>query len=221
MYGAQTFSRALLADQSGRTSDAKEVNYTACIAWMDKFMKIVDHYNDDWLNRPDLRVENQTPFYMPIAPSGAGKSTYLTKLKQQHPDLVVFSLDALRHEFYDPVDYAKAYQGSVDDKSFEARANARFFAMVKEHKPMYIDNTNLSAKRRKFYLQTAKKHAYQTTAVLMPVALNVLLERQHSRKDKTVPEAAVKQQYKSLQTPLKGEFNNIVFSDHNLKRPGA
>lgn len=218
-WGAETISRAFLADQSGRLSDAKEVNYAACVTWMDKFMKIVEDIRNepDWLDRSD---EAWKPtLYMPIAPSGAGKSTYFKTLPK---DTVTYSLDALRHEFYDADDYTKAYEGSVNDKSFEARATARFHALLKlGPRHLYIDNTNLSAKRRKFYLTAARKLGYKTVAVLMPVSLNVLLERQKTRTDKTVPDAAVKQQYKSLQVPLKGEFDEIVVSDHNLVKPNA
>lgn len=215
-YSADTFKRALLADQSGRLSDAKEKNYGECVDWMNDFMNIVEQERQEELKRV-MDIEEKPMFYMPIAPSGAGKSTFLNKLKQQEPELVVFSLDALRHEFYDATDYQKAYEGSVNDKSFESRANARFHQLIKLGKPMYIDNTNLSAKRRRFYVDTARKYNFSPIAVLMPCPLKTLLERQQTRGDKCVPDSAVKQQYKSLQHPLKGEFDGVVVLDHNMK----
>lgn len=154
--------------------------------------------------------------WIPVGPSGCGKSTYLAKLCETIPDINVFSLDALRHEWYDADDYVKAYQGSVDDKSFEAKANARFHAQVKERRSMYIDNTNLSARRRKMYLEGARKNGYKTVAVLMPISLDLLLKRRTSRGDKSVPESAVRQHYNALQSPMVGEFHEIIVSDHNL-----
>lgn len=211
-YGKQQFKHALLADQKGRTSDNKAENYAKCELWMDQFMTLDEYDPDGW-----IRQTFPLNLYMPIAPSGAGKSTYLAKLRETEPDLLVFSLDALRHEFYDLNDYAKAYEGSVKDKSFEARANARFHAMLKEHKSIYVDNTNLSAKRRKFYLEAARKYGMRAVAILMPVSLSVVIERQTNRGDKCVPKDAVIRQYNSLQVPQLGEFDSIVVSDHNLE----
>lgn len=216
-YNATVFCRALMADQRGRLSDDRPTNLARCEAWMMNFLQIT---MDEAQNETErvMNIEERIPFFVPIAPSGAGKSTYLAELKKNYPNLIVFSLDALRHEFYDATDYAKAYEGSVKDKSFEARANARFHELVKKGQAMYIDNTNLSAKRRKFYLDAARKYNFETVAVLMPVTLNTLLERQKTRGDKCVPDSAVKQQYKSLQSPLKGEFDLIVVRPDNIKQ---
>lgn len=212
-YGKHQFRNALLADQKGRTSDNKDVNYAKCEEWMEEFMQLDTTDPDQW-----IYAVSPKRLIMPIAPSGAGKSTYLAKIKEAIPDIQVFSLDALRLEFYDPNNYAKAYQGSVDDKNFETRANARYHEMLKEGTSIYVDNTNLSAKRRKFYLQASRKYGYSTTAVLMPVGLDVVLERQKTRGDKTVPKEAVIRQYKSLQVPQIGEFDFICVSDHNLTK---
>lgn len=166
-------------------------------------------------------IDNTTfvpTMWIPVGPSGCGKSTFLKKLMETSPDINVFSLDSLRHEWYDAVDYSKAYQGSIDDKAFEAKANARFHAQIKEHRSMYIDNTNLSAKRRKMYLEGAQKNGYKTVAILMPISLELLLKRRTDRSDKTIPESAVRQHYNSLQAPMLGEFHEIIVSNHNLRK---
>lgn len=218
--GATVFADALLADQVGRLSDDKDVNVQRSRDWIERFNKVVTSVTLPVLN------ESMPTVFMPIAPSGAGKSTFLKHLKESKGEdfkIDVFSLDLLRHEFYHATDYKLAYEGSVNDKSFEARANARFHAMIKKAAEngtnLYIDNTNLSAKRRKWYLTIAKKHSFNTTAVVMPVALDTLLARQKTRGDKVVPEAAVRQQYKSLQSPNLGEFDSIIVSEHNMKKP--
>lgn len=219
--GADIFTRALLADQFGRISDDQEAKVERANKWVGEFMELVDRAVLPLVPGPTRTA------YFPIAPSGAGKSTYLKKLEAEAAEhgrtIEVFSLDRLRHEFYDADDYAKAFEKSVADKSFEARANARFHEIVKKAATsdsidLYIDNTNLSAKRRKWYLDVVRKQGFATTAVMMPVSLNVLLERQKTRGDKTVPDAAVKQQYKSLQSPMLGEFDLIVVSEHNMKK---
>jgi predicted kinase len=212
--GAEVFVRHLLADQYGRIADDQPAKQAMADKWATEFLELAMEVKS-YRNEPVLG-DNAPVFYMPVAPSGAGKSTYLAKLREKHPDINVFSLDALRHEWYDADDYSKAYQGSVDDKTFEARANARFHTQVKERRTMYIDNTNLSARRRKMYVETARKNGYRTIAVLMPISLDVLLERRTKRGDKTIPESAVRQHYNALQAPMIGEFHEIVVSNHNL-----
>lgn len=69
-------------------------------------------------NRPTLHV--------PVAPSGAGKTTLLRRLQAKNPDIQVFSLDLLRHEWYDPKDYTAAWKASSEDKEFANKANQRF-----------------------------------------------------------------------------------------------
>jgi len=218
LYGHDVYTRSLLADQYGRTSDDWDINTARSDKWVEDFNVIVE-------NLSPRSVNLQAPHAVfPIAPSGAGKSTYLKQLrdkaKEAGVEVVVFSLDLLRHEFYHPTDYNKAFQGSVEDKSFESRANARFHAMAKQaaedNAILYVDNTNLSAKRRGWYLRVLKKHGFFTEAVLMPIKLQTLIDRQKTRGDKVVPEAAVRQQYKSLQMPLIGEFDKITTSNHNM-----
>jgi predicted kinase len=216
--GAEVFARHLLADQYGRFADDQPAKNKRADEWVAEFMELAMEVKTPRWNEVVL-PDDAPVMYIPVAPSGAGKSTYLAKLRETTPDINVFSLDALRHEWYDADDYVKAYQGSVDDKGFEARANARFHAQVKERRTMYIDNTNLSARRRKMYLEGARKNGYKTVAVLLPISLEVLLKRRTARPDKTVPEAAVRQHYNALQAPLLGEFHEIIVSDHNLQAP--
>jgi len=156
-------------------------------------------------------LENAQPtLFVPISPSGGGKSTLYQKLKTQNPDLLVFSLDILRHEFYDPSDYAAAWRASNEDPQFKQRANDRFLELIKTGKDIYVDNTSLTPKRRRFYLNAARQHGYKTIAYVFDVDLPTLIARQKTRSDKSVPEEAVRQQYKSLVGPQAGEFDQVV-----------
>jgi len=148
--------------------------------------------------------------FVPTAPSGAGKSTLFRKLKETRPNMRAFSLDTLRHEFYDANDYRKAWEASVADKEFRNKANARFLEMIAENTgDIYVDNTNLTPRSRKFYLEVAKKHGYKTVAISIPVELDVLIARQSTRKDKYVPEHAVRQQFNSLIDARDEEFDEV------------
>lgn len=216
--GAALFCRHLLADQYGRLSDDQDSKIKRADEWVAEFLELAAAVVERQAKMSNTNTTLIPTMWIPVGPSGCGKSTFLKKLMETIPDINVFSLDALRHEWYDADDYAKAYQGSVDDKGFEARANARFHAQVKERRNMYIDNTNLSAKRRKMYLEGARKNGYKTVAVLMPISLDVLLKRRTARPDKTIPESAVRQHYNALQAPMLGEFHEIIVSDHNLTK---
>ena len=154
---------------------------------------------------------------MPIGPSGAGKSTLFAALKKAHPSLEAFSLDSLRHEWYHPTDYAEAFRLSTQDRGFQTKANARFVEMIEKKQHLYIDNTNLTPKRRKYYLDLAHKYGYTTIALILNTPLETLIERQTTRGDKNVPAAAVRQQYSSMVLPGKGEFNRVIMCHDQAK----
>ncbi len=202
------FTRVLFADQYGRISDDAETKHASVREWVAEFANLV--YSVD----VSKDVDADAPvLYMPIAASGSGKSTFRASLG----DVNTFSLDDLRHEFYDATDYAKAFQRSVEDKSFDSRANARFHAVVKQKKDLYVDNTNCSAKRRRWYLDIARKHGYTLVAVLFPISIDEVVRRQTTRTDKTVPAHAVQRQYMSLQLPCYGEFDRVLIRSDNMK----
>lgn len=207
-FNIDVYTRTLLADQFGRIADDQEKKNADALKWVEEFVAFAAtiDYNQE-LGVPLLMSK---VMFIPIGASGSGKSTAYKKLVEEHGSVASYSLDALRHEWYDAVDYTKAYEGSVADSKFEQKTKDRFNQMMKEgHSYMYIDNTNLSAKRRKFYLDAAKQYGYNTVAVLLPIDMKTLTQRQMTRKDKYVPDAAVRQQYFSLQMPLFGEFDHI------------
>lgn len=156
-------------------------------------------------------LTQQKTLHVPIAPSGAGKTTLYNKLKQQHPNLESFSLDLLRHEFYDADDYANAFKMSTEDSEFRNRANQRFVEMLKTGQDIYVDNTNLTPKTRRFYLQQAKRAGYTTIAYVFDVPVEELIARQTTRPDKNVPEDAVRRQHASMKHPETGEFDEVQY----------
>lgn len=158
-----------------------------------------------------MEIKDTRPqLIMPIGPSGSGKTTLFQKLKAKNPNLEIFSLDLLRHEFYDPDDYARAWKMSVEDKTFLQRANERFLELLKRRKDLYIDNTNLTPRSRRFYLEQAKKMGYKTIAYVFDVDLDTLIARQTTRSDKNVPAEAVKQQFSVMKRPEENEFDEII-----------
>jgi predicted kinase len=197
------FQNHLTADTHGRIADDHKEKIAKVDQWIEEFemkMHVPVHM--------DPIIHNQKTLIMPIAPSGAGKSTLLKKLLKDHPNLHHYSWDALRLEWYD-ADYKKAYQMSVDDPHFNARYMKEFKTQVLAGKTIYIDNTNLSRKRRRPFIDDARKHGYNVIGYVFPIELETVIKRQKTRGDKDVPKDAVKNHYMTLQGPLLGEFDYI------------
>lgn len=202
-FSEPVFQNHLTADTHGRIADDHPDKIMAVDAWIEQFemkMHVPVHFE------PVARSEKT--LMMPIGPSGCGKSTLYKTLKKEYPNLHHYSWDALRLEWYSP-DYAKAYQMSVDDPHFNARYMKEFKTQVLAGKSIYIDNTNLSRKRRRPFIDDARKHGYNVIGFVFPIELETVLKRQRTRDDKEVPSDAVKNHYMSLQCPLLGEFDNI------------
>lgn len=158
--------------------------------------------------------------FMTIGSSGCGKSTYIKKLKNNFPEIRVYSWDDLRMEWYlseeerdinAAYSYRLAFERQCKDKQFNQRAQRHFIDMVKvkDNHHIVVDNTNLSQKRRRFFIDEARRHGYMVIALLFPVTMQLILDRQSTRKDKVVPTDVVKRQYMSIQLPSYGEFDEV------------
>ena len=155
--------------------------------------------------------------YIPIGASGTGKSSFLKKLREENPDIQSFSFDDLKMAWYDPTNYGRAWKLAQEDKKFDSKARDVFRQMIASGDDIYVDNTNLTTKRRSFYLQLAKKAGYKTVGIEMPVDVETIVARQKTRGDKNVKEEHVRDQFSRLQPPAKGEFDEVRVSNHNLE----
>jgi predicted kinase len=205
------YINVLKADTWGRISDDQEEKRAKVDAWCEEFLDLYRNINDFGVSA--LRDDLPTVFVM-IGASGTGKSTFFTNLSGDYEH---FSLDVLRHDWYDPDDYRVAFEKACKDKKFNSKANKVYTEMLATGNNVVIDNVNGSKKRRAHYLNMAKTKGYKTVAVLLPVALNTILARQHSREDKFVPDDAVTRQYMTLSMPSYGEFDDIYVVDSNLR----
>lgn len=203
LFTSPIFQDHLTADTHGRIADDHKDKIAKVDAWIVEFEKKM---HKPFFTRLD-GIAPEKVLILPIGPSGCGKSTLWKKLSKEH-ELQYYSWDALRLEWYDP-DYSKAYKMSADDPHFNARYMKVFNQMILSGKSIYVDNTNLSRKRRRPWVTAARKHGYSVIGYVFPVALETVIKRQKSRGDKDVPADAVHQHYMSLQCPLYGEFDRI------------
>lgn len=204
------FGDVLLADALGRIQDDRVDNIGQANDWVANMIEITERLSTD---REQSLTDDMPTLYMLIGPSGAGKSTWIAN---NVPTYEHHSLDALRHIWYDPDDYARAFSMSCDDSTFMSRAQAEFMRIIKSGNNVVIDNTSLSNKRRCFHITEARKRNYKVKAVLFPVSSSVAVNRQGTRGDKKVPIEAVVRQYMSMQYPSYGDYDEIVVCGDNL-----
>ena len=206
------FKNILLADTWGRISDDATEKRATVAAWCEDFSVLVDDVED--LSKHSRCFHGTPPIaYVLIGASGSGKSTFFSKLKGEYDH---FSLDSLRHEWYDKDDYKKAFKLACEDKKFMDKANSKYAEMTRTGNNIVLDNTNTSKKRRANYIRQARARGYWVVGVIFPIQLQTLLDRQKTRGDKMVPDDAVRRQYMTLGLPSYGEFDEIKVSDKNL-----
>lgn len=224
--GVEPFINMLIADASGRICDDDKISES--IKWCRRFMDLCAEVELQESISSLHEDESEKPIViMPIAPSGAGKSTLYHVLFTQHEGLVNFSWDDLRLEWYidaeealtkDPIEvYRLAYERQIQDKDFNQKANQSFINIVKQGFNIFVDNINLSKKRRRFFTEEARRHGYKLKAVLLPIDVDTVVNRQMIRPDKSVPNEAVRRHYYSLQLPSYGEFDEIDVYDANMR----
>lgn len=218
-YGL-TLPHVLMADTRGRIADDHADKIAASADWV---LNMINYDGVDPMDcTPTSPDDDQPILFMPIGTSGCGKSTYFDTTGA---GVEYFSWDKFRLDEYldgeehlmDPEDaYRIAFERSVEDKGFTQKANREFIELIKEGRDVYVDNTNLSKKRRNFFVTEARRRGYYTTAILFPIQFDALIARQISREDKFVPGDAVKRQYMSMQLPWYGEFDDVWVIDSNL-----
>lgn len=196
---AHIFPLVLLADQLGRTSDNHSKNIREVEEWIAEFNNTTPIVEIAAIDAPKL--------YMLIGPSGAGKSTFTRDILKQYPDTAYYSWDQLRLDWYgepgdDPaVVYNKAFDKSCEDKEFNEKVQHEFMRLIKMGKDIVVDNTNLSAKRRKFFAQEAQKKGYLVQGIVFMVKREDLLKRLRDRPDRNMNELIVINMHENMTYP--------------------
>jgi len=195
-----------------------EYNRNKVVVWVDEFNKKCDEF---MATNSTNDVGKKPTCTLLIGPSGCGKSTYTEVYQALYGPVQHYSWDDLRMQWYSPKtgdvkhDYSAAWAASTEDKQFQQKADAAFNSML-SGEDVFVDNTNLTTKRRRFFVEAAHRKGYNVIGVLFPLALSTLKERQMGRDDKQVPMATVESMYFSLQLPSNGEVDNVVVSEGNL-----
>lgn len=142
-------------------------------------------------------MTNTNTFNMLVGLAGSGKTTLSKKLINGKDNILYLSSDDLRVELY----------GDVNDQEHNGELfqemNKRAVQAIKDGKDVVYDATNLSRKKRRGILQQLPKYTNKVAHVLVMPIDNVLY--QNSKRERVVPEGAIKRMYNNFQIPVYGE----------------
>lgn len=219
--GIDVYARLLRADNWGRIGDTQDANRIEVTRWLEEFSHNPDRpAMEDWTltgegQLPELIDEIEKPrVYILVGCSGSGKSTFTNSRSDESTS--AYSWDTLRMEWYDPSDYANAYELASADKQFMNKVQTAYKDLLALNRDIFVDNTNTSAKRRRFFIDMARQKGYRVIGVTFPTSLDLVAYRQNVRSDKCVPYGAVKSQFMNTQQPQLGEFDEIIVTSGNL-----
>lgn len=123
----------------------------------------------------------------------SGKSTY-AKLLAQEIDAVVLSSDAIRYELF----------GDETDQKHNQTVFQELYKRIKEYlrndRNVIMDATNIGFKRRRAFLNELKNIDCIKNCIIMATPYSRCLYN-NSRRERVVPEYAIKKMYLKWQTP--------------------
>ena len=156
-------------------------------------------------------------FFMLVGISGSGKSTFAEKIKHwgelEKEDVEIFSSDEIRKELYGDASIQKDHE-----KVFRI-LHERVKEALSQGKTAVYDACNLSAKRRKAFLQEIQKYKTPKSCIVIASDYDSCVENQKKR-DRKVPVEVIKKQIKSFEFPdwkLEGwDFVYYISPFHNF-----
>ncbi len=95
---------------------------------------------------------------------------------------------------------------NLDTLKTRAREYKEISSALEKKEPIIIDNTNLTMKGRKRYIDIAKAHNVPIRSIYLKCPVEVALERNRSRIGKEhVPDFVIKMYHKKLEPPTESE----------------
>lgn len=154
-------------------------------------------------------------FIMLIGLPGSGKSTYTDALIAGNPDkdYVILSTDNMIEEKAKAAGktYSEIFP-SVNVNFLTKEMKAQFRKALAEGRNIVLDRTNMSAKKRKEFLDALPEN-YEKIAVVFSIP-DTLLKKRLAHREKTtgksIPPMVITTMARSYVAPTKDEFDKII-----------
>lgn len=223
------FFNSLLGDAHGRTSDNYTENTKNVVEWVEDMTARVLAMPANTIRREDFKGE----VLMLVGPPGVGKSTVRDHLIKTQKQLFEYSLDddrlmyaAMMHpQEYDalPTEAARyqfAFRVATDEeKAFGIFTEANLKKVFERGNQglIVIDNTNVSIKQRRKYIELANQNKMYHWAIYFPSSMKFLLERNEKRGDKKLPHGALQNLFHAVAMPSAyGELHNVAMFTESM-----
>ncbi len=139
---------------------------------------------------------------------GTGKSTYIKRKFKKH---IIVSNDYVveRYAKKNKMSYNEAFDAIGREKIIALGKN-EYMKALKTGKSIVLDNTNLTKKIRKEYLDKASD--YRKVAIVFKITGKELTKRLKGREGKTIPDDVMEKMKKDYEAPSKTEgFEEVTF----------
>lgn len=153
--------------------------------------------------------------YLMVGVSGCGKSSIVEKIVEHHAgeSISVFSLDICRLTMFhkntntdlDKIVYADAFAYCNEHQDdFNKMVSLMWNNALAYFDIVIVDNTNLTRKSRARWVNDLRSKGFQIAGIEVFTPLQVVINRQASRGDKSVPESVVRSMFMTQRELLLG-----------------
>lgn len=151
-------------------------------------------------------------FYMLIGLPGSGKSTIAKNMVKKDKNIEIFSSDKLRAELWG----SEEIQG--DNTVLFNELHSRIKKCIKDGRDCIYDATNISANRRKAFLDEIKKYKVKKICIFALTSLDKC-KQNNNKRDRKVPEYVIENMYKTFDIPQYREgWDNIIIKKYFDKK---
>lgn len=166
------------------------------------------------MERIELDVPKQA--FMMIGVPGSGKSTIAKQIVDCFDaEVKSFSLDTCREDFwknahaeeYEQISKAEMYGKAFmyvnnNQKGFDDFVESQWKQTLVNGKIVIVDNTHITQKSRRKWIDGLRKHHFHITAVNVMISVDRAVARQKTRGDKIVPDHIVADMHSRFQEVL-------------------
>jgi len=193
---------------SSRLIENKMVKHSIDPTSIYKICWMIENNSDN--NKPNISIKSTKQFYVPIATSSTGKTTFFSKFSSDH---VIINLDDVKNELYSEngkYNHMECFHMANADELYQDIIDQLLTNAFSDGGPVIWDNVVINKFDRMAIIKKAKEFGYQTNALTFPIDLDTLKTRFDKRPVKTVSFDLIENQYMHIEQPSYSEFDFII-----------